>query len=305
MYFLITQTDITASVETVTEKLQNWWDVFINNLPNIGVALLVMILSLVVSRFVYSVTLKLIYKRVRQTSITKLVARIASVLVVLGGLFLALAALNLGQVLTSLLAGAGVSGLVIGLALQGTLANTISGIVLSFRNNIQIGNWIETNGYAGEVIDINLNYFVLKEADNNIVVIPNKQIIENPFKNFSLTTKMRISLACGVDYESDLEIVQHITTTTISKFFNQEKIDKQIEFYYTGFEDSSINFLCRFWIEGKSGLDRLKAKSKAIIELNKAFNDHDINIPFPIRTLQLREQNLTQKLNQLEAFGTN
>ncbi len=301
MFFYVLQNKVFTSVETVSQKLENWYNIFINNLPNIGVAIAVMILSIIISRLVYDITLKLIYKRIQQTSIMKLIARVASILVVLGGLFLSLAALNLGQLLTSLLAGAGVSGLVVGLALQGTLANTISGIVLSFRNNIQIGNWIETNGYAGQVIDINLNYFVLKEADNNVVVIPNKKIIENPFKNFSLTTKMRISLVCGVDYKSDLESVQNITITTISKFFDQEEINTQIEFYYTEFEDSSINFLCRFWIEGKSGLDKLKAKSKAIIELKKAFDNHDITIPFPIRTLQLEKQGL----DQLKAYNAN
>ncbi|GAA0712386.1 hypothetical protein GCM10009430_02750 [Aquimarina litoralis] len=299
------QNEVPESLETVTEKLYSWWETLLANLPNIGVAIVVLIASYLVSRLIYNVTLKLIYKRVRQTSITKLIARGASIIVVLGGLFLALAALNLGQVLTSLLAGAGVSGLVIGLALQGTLSNTISGIVLSFRNNIQVGNWIETNGFSGEVLDINLNYFVLKEVDNNTVVIPNKQIIENPFKNFSLTKEMRISLECGIDYKSDLEAVQKLTIETISNLFDQEKINKQIEFYYTGFEDSSINFLCRFWIEGMSGLDRLRAKSKAIIELKKAFDKNGVNIPFPIRTLHVNEKHLTSELKQLETLGIN
>ena len=299
-------TEINTSIETVTGKLQSWANSVIDNLPNILVAIIVMLLSYIISRFIYRMTIKLTERRIKQKSIAKLVARSAAILIVLTGLVLALSALNLGKALTSILAGAGVSGLVVGLALQGTLSNTISGILLSFRNNVQIGNWIETNGFSGEVVDINLNYFVLKEADNNIVVIPNKQIIENPFKNYSLTTKMRISLECGIAYESDLEKVKGITTQTISEFFNQQNIGKQIEFYYTEFGDSSINFLCRFWIEGRSGLDRLRAKSKLIIELKKAFNAHDINIPFPIRTLNFDNKNLTNiNAHQLAAFTTN
>ncbi|MCK8521305.1 mechanosensitive ion channel family protein [Aquimarina sp. D1M17] len=297
--------EINSSVGVVTHKLQDWANVFIDNLPNLLVAIIVMLVSYLVSRFIYRATIKLTIKKIKQTSIAKLVARSAAVLVVLAGLLLSLSALNLGKALTSILAGAGVSGLVVGLALQGTLSNTISGIVLSFRNNIQVGNWIETNGYAGEVMDINLNYFVLKEADNNIVVIPNKQIIENPFKNYSLTIKMRVSIQCGVGYESDLEKVEKLTKDTISEFFDQESIDKQIEFYYTGFEDSSINYLCRFWIEGTSGLDRLKAKSKALVELKKAYEVEGINIPFPIRTLHFSLQHSIKNLNKLEAFVTN
>lgn len=57
------------------------------------------------------------------------------------------------------------------------------GIVFFFRKNIRIGDWVEINGFFGEVMDINLNYFVLKEVDNNLVIILNKIIIDNLIKN--------------------------------------------------------------------------------------------------------------------------
>ncbi|GAA4238761.1 hypothetical protein GCM10022291_30500 [Postechiella marina] len=274
-------------VKEITNKLDGWLETLINNLPNIAVALVVLIISYFISRLVFRFTLKLTDKRIKQKSISKLVARFTAVIVVLVGLFLALGALNLGKALTGLLTGAGISGLVVGLALQGTLSNTISGIVLAFRKNLRLGDWIETNGYAGEVVDINLNYFVLREADNNTVVIPNKLIIENPFKNYTLTKKMRVSLECGVGYESDLEKVEQVTKDTIAKHYNQKELGKKVEFYYTEFGASSINYLCRFWIEGESGLDRLKAKSNAIINIKKVYNQEGFNIPFPIRTLQV------------------
>ena len=85
-----------------------------------------------------------------------------------------------------------------------------------FRERIKIGNWVETNGFSGEVIDINLKEFVLKEADNNIVIIPNKDVLESPLKNYSLTTRMRVKLECGVGYESDLDKVETLTKETIA-----------------------------------------------------------------------------------------
>lgn len=299
------ETEIERSTSIVLDKLQGWWAVFVENLPNLAIALVVLIASYLISRLVYNITLKIAYKRVKQTSVTKLIARVSAVAVVVAGLFLALGALNLGKTLTSLLSAAGISGLVIGLALQGTLSNTISGIVLSFRKNVRLGNWIETNGFAGEVVDINLNYFVLKEADNNIVVIPNKTILENPFKNYSLTTKMRVSVECGVGYESDLEKVEEITKQVIGDYFDQEAIEKELEFYYTGFGDSSINFLCRFWIEGESGLEKLRAKSLAIMKIHQAFAKHGINIPFPIRTLQFDNRLAIKNLESLDLTSAN
>lgn len=193
----------------------------------------------------------------------------------------------------------------IGLALQGTLANTFAGLILSFRKKIQIGNWVETTGYSGEVIDINLKDFTLKEADNNIVVIPNKTILENPLKNYSLTTKMRVFLECGVGYESDLEKVEDLTKKVIADTFNQVEKPEDVEFYYTEFGDSSINYLCRFWIDAESMLEKLRAKTKAIIEIKKAYDKEDINIPFPIRTLQFNNKLNVKSPDLQEALSSN
>ncbi|QNM86697.1 mechanosensitive ion channel family protein [Polaribacter pectinis] len=276
----------------VVEKLETWKDIFIKNIPNIAIALVVLVVAYFASRAMNSIVNKTIGKRIRQKSVRDLVSRVASGVTILVGLYLAMTVLKFDDTLKTIVSAAGVSGIVIGLALQGTLSNTISGVVLSFRKNLNIGNWVETSGYSGEVMDINLNYFVIKEADNNMVVIPNKTILESPFKNYSLTTKMRIAIECGVEYGADLEMVEQLTIDTIRTNFNQKEIGKDVEFYYTEFGDSSINFLCRFWIDSENALERLKAKSKAMIEIKKAFDKEDINIPFPIRTLEF-----TNKLN--------
>lgn len=296
---------IEAPTNVVTGKLETWWDIFIENLPNLGIALLVLVASYFVSKLIYRATLKITYKQIQQTSVSQLIARISSTVIVLGGLFLALGALNLGKTLTAMLSAAGISGLVIGLALQGTLSNLISGIVLSFRKNVRIGNWIDTNGYSGEVIDINLNYFVIKEADNNIVVLPNKRVLESPFKNYSLTNKIRVTLTCGVGYDSDLERVKELTVQTIGSQFKQDKVDETLEFYFTEYADSAIQFMCRFWVPGTSGIERLKAKSEAIISLKKAFDKEGINIPYPIRTLDIPKSLDLTKLSEPQELQKN
>lgn len=282
----MTQENIKETTTVVTKKLNNWLDIFIDNIPNLIVAFIVLVFSFILSKYISSFVSKLVQRKVAKQSVANVISKIVSITILLIGLFLSLGVLNLDEALKSLLTGAGIAGIVIGMALQGTLSNTFAGIVLSFRNNIRIGHWIETNGFAGEVIEINLKEFTIKEADNNLVVIPNKMILENPLKNYSLTTKMRVSLKCGVGYNSDLDLVQKVTKTTIANAFSQIKSNDEVEFYYQEYGDSSINFLCRFWVDSESALEKLKAKSKAIIQLKKAFDENNINIPFPIRTLQ-------------------
>lgn len=287
------------------DKLTNWFNAIIENIPNFILAILVMVTAYFAAKHVSRIVGKLIGKRVQQDSIKGAISRVSAVVVVALGLFMALGVMNLGKALTSLLAGAGVVGLAIGLALQGTLANTFAGLILSFRKKIQIGNWVETTGYSGEVMDINLKDFTLKEADNNIVIIPNKTILENPLKNYSLTTKMRVFLECGVGYESDLEEVENLTKEVIKNSFSQIESTNEVEFYYTEFGSSSINYLCRFWIDSENALEKLKAKNKAIIEIKKAYDKANINIPFPNRTLQF-DNKLSVNSKQLEnSFSDN
>ncbi|WP_341220669.1 mechanosensitive ion channel family protein [Polaribacter atrinae] len=274
-------------MEKIIEKLEVWKEVFIKNIPNIAIAIVVLFIAYFASRGMNSIVNKTIGKKIRQKSVRDLVSRFASALTILVGLYLAMTVLKFDDTLKAIISAAGVSGIVIGLALQGTLSNTISGVVLSFRQNLNIGDWVETNGYSGEVMDINLNYFVIKEADNNMVIIPNKTILETPFKNYSLTTKMRISIECGVEYGADLEKVEALTKEVINSNFDQKKLGKNVEFYFTEFGDSSINFLCRFWIESENALERLKGKSNAIIKIKQAFDKENISIPFPMRTLEI------------------
>lgn len=300
------KTQFETALEALVDKLSGWFTSLVTNLPNILLAIIVMVAAFFLAKYTNRYIYKLVSRKVEQESISNIISKVASVAIVTIALFLSLGILNLNQALTSILTGAGITGLVVGLALQGTLSNTISGILLSFRKKIQIGNWVETSGYAGEVIDINLKGFILKEADNNLVIIPNKTIIENPLKNYSLTTRMRVTVECGVGYESDLEKVEELTKSTIAESFKQIDGPEEVEFFYTEYGGSSINFICRFWIDAENSIEKLRAKSKAIIKIKKAFDAEKINIPFPIRTLQFDNKlgfNMPEKME--EAFSNN
>lgn len=276
--------DINESINGIWEKLAAWLDSLILGLPNFLLAVLVFILFILIAKYAAKVFDKLLRLRVRQDSIREITVKVLKVIIIIIGFIVALGLLNLSTVLTSILAGAGVVGLAIGLALQGTLNNTFSGVILSFLPELQIGDWIETNGYAGFVREINLRSIVIQESDNNYVVIPNGKIIDEPFKNFTRTVRSRVMLDCGVAYDSDLELVQSLTIKTMEELFPQQGIE-EVEFMYNEFADSSINFVVRFWTDVTKRKDILVAKNKAIIALKKAYDQNDINIPFPIRTI--------------------
>lgn len=277
---------LTNSYDGVVNKLEGWVDALIVNLPNLLVAVLVFTLAYFLSGFIRRKLLKLLKSRIKQASLRSLISAVAAITIIAAGLLIALSVLKLDTVLKSMLAGAGVAGLAIGLALQSSLSNTFSGIYLSVQDVINVGDWVESNGFAGTVHEVNLRNTVIKEPDNNLVMLPNRMVVENPFKNFGLTEQIRVILKCGVSYDDNLQEVEDLAKEAISKNFHQDET-KEIEFHWLEFGDSSINFQVRFWIDASVKITILEARSKAIKVIKNAFDDKGINIPFPIRTLYM------------------
>ena len=271
----------------MVEKLNVWLETMVVHLPNLLIAILVFALSIMISRGIRSVVSSVLERTKLQASMKTLLAKMVSIIIVLLGLFLVLGILNLGKALNTVLAGAGVVGLAVGLALQGALANTYSGMVLSYVKHIKFGDWIETNGFEGEVIDLDLRSITLKQPDNNLVFLPNRAVVENPIKNYSSTSKSRVILKCGVGYSSDLEWVRTLVKKTILEHFESIENKEDIIFLYTEFGESSINFETRFWINATSALEVAQAKTDGVIAIKAVFDKNDITIPFPIRTLDV------------------
>ena len=267
------------------DKLNSWLDAFIINLPNIIIAIVVFLIVVIISRYLSKIIAKLLNRTSLQRSMKNLIAKMVSIVVIIIGLFLILGILDLSKTLNTILTGAGIAGLAVGLALQGALANTYSGIILSYIKKIKFGDWIESNGYEGEILDIDLRMVTIKQVDNNLVYIPNKMVIENPIKNFSTTSQSRVILGCGVGYESDLRFVKKLVIDTIVSKFDVVEEKEEVLFLWKEFGDSSINFELRFWIDSTSALEVAKAQSEAMMFIKEVFDENDINIPFPIRTL--------------------
>jgi small conductance mechanosensitive channel len=192
-----------------------------------------------------------------------------------------LTVLGLDGVVNGILAGASISGLVIGLALQNTFANTYSGIVLSLRNDIRIGDWIELKGFAGEVQRINLRNTTIKTADNNLVYLPNRDILENPVKTHSRTPITRVVLSFGVAYESDLEHVKSVAIKALTEEF-KDLTEKAFDVVFTEFGQQAIQLSIGFRIDAIAEGALTSARSRAILALKKAFDQAGIVIPIPI-----------------------
>jgi len=276
--------EFTKAYNLIAGKLEKWIDTLIQMLPNLVVALIVLIVFYVVGKLVRKAVDKLLNKVTHNKTIIHLMETIVSVLVIGIGVFIALSILKLDGAVTSLLAGAGIIGLALGFAFQDIASNFISGIILSIRHPFGIGDIIETNGYYGTVTKMNLRNTIIKTPKGQIVYIPNKTVFENAMLNFTRSGERRIDLSCGVSYGDDLEKAKEVAIDAVKSLDNFNK-KRGVEFYYDEFGGSSINFKIRFWVNFRRNPDYWSARSDAIMAITKKFDENDIVIPFPIRTL--------------------
>ncbi len=283
---------IQDSIGKLWDKMDAWLDAIILKLPNIVLAILTMVLFYFIAKGVRNLLRKYLLRHIGQESIQNIVGKSVFIAVILIGFFTALSVLDLDKVLTSILAGAGVLGLAIGLALQGTLSNTVGGFMLSFMPDIRIHDSIKNGDASGVVQEISLRNIVIKTPENYVTVIPNSKFVDGAFTNYSLTERGRIAVNCGVGYESNLQEVEDLTVKIIGENFEQRN-GEGVEFFFTEFGDSSINFMVRFWTDVTGFKQEHAARHKAIKLMKQHFDGNDINIPFPIRTLDFGKNNLT------------
>ncbi len=275
---------IQDTLEPVGTKLETWGDTFIALLPNLVVAIALVVVSWATAHFARKLVERLARRAKARNTIARLLGTFTSLIVLGAGLFIALGVLKLDKTVTSLLAGAGVIGLAVGFAAQNMTASFLSGTLISLRRPYREGDLIETADHFGVVERIDLRVTRLETPTGQIVLVPNKDILESPLVNYTMLGRRRVDVEVGVSYGDDLARARKVATEAVSEIPNRSP-DTDVELFYGDFGSSSINFVIRFWIPFERQVQYLKARSEAIERIKRAFDDNDISIPFPIRTL--------------------
>lgn len=197
-----------------------------------------------------------------------------------------------GVEITPLLAGLGIAGIAIGLALKDTLANFFSALYITVDRPMRIGDFVEIDeNTSGYVKDIGWRTTRLKTWDGNYLVIPNAKIAESVLRNYNApANEMTVTVNCGVAYNSDLEKVEKIAIDVAKKIqkSNDGAVDDFEPFVrFKEFGDSSINFTA--YLKVKDRPSRFRVTHVFIKALKKAFDKEKISIPFPQRDVHMKK----------------
>jgi small-conductance mechanosensitive channel len=184
--------------------------------------------------------------------------------------------------------GAGVLGVVLGLAARKTLGKVLSGLVILFGRPFEAGDWITVGEREGIVTDITVFNTQVRTFNEEHLLIPNDRVTDREVINYSKTEQLRLTTEVGVDYDDDVSKAATIAKTTMESceaVTDSPNPDVVLE----SFGDSSVVLRLRYWIDRPTIQRKLSARNEVIESVKSAFESEDVKIPFPQRELMGRE----------------
>lgn len=273
------------SIDYIRKLMQNWEESVLDYLPDLFSAIVILILFFFLAKFVKRISLTFYSKSIKvHPEIANIVASVIYFFFILSGVFLALQILGLESVLTKMLAGAGIIGIVAGFAFKDIASNLFAGLLLKVQHPFKKGDWVNIDNSYGVISELGWITTTINTVPGQEVFVPNQLIYNSTFTNYSSFEKRRIILESGVSYGDDLE---HVRSVALDEVKNTEGLlpNEAIDFYFTEIGNSTYNFQLRFWIEFNNNNDHKKAMSDIIMRIKKRFEQENISIAYPVTTL--------------------
>jgi small conductance mechanosensitive channel len=189
----------------------------------------------------------------------------------------------LGIQTTSFIAILGAAGLAIGLALQGSLANFASGVLIVLFRPYKVGDFIEAAGIAGVVEQVEILTTIFKTGDNKKVIVPNGQVMGSIITNYSANDTRRVDMVIGVSYDDDLDKVR-ATLEELIAADDRILAEPAHKIAVSELADSSVNFIVRPWVKSEDYWGVMFELTEAI---KKRFDADGISFPFPQQDVHL------------------
>ncbi|MCB2206362.1 mechanosensitive ion channel [bacterium] len=251
---------------------------------DIVIAIVIVILGRIVVKMLGGLVSKLMQRKGVDETLNKFAVSIITALLMAVVFIAALG--QLGVETTSLVAIVGAAGLAVGLALQGSLSNFASGVMLIVLRPFKAGDFVEAGGVSGSVQEVSVITTTLLTPDKKRVVIPNAQITGGAITNYSVEETRRIDFVFGIGYDDDIKKAKQVMTEVVN---SDERVlkDPAPTIAVLELADSSVNFAVRPWVKTA---DYWAVYFDITERMKLRLDEEGISIPFPQRDVHLFQQ---------------
>jgi small conductance mechanosensitive channel len=269
------------SVSRLDELIDRLYDVSLNAGKHIIAALLVLMVGRLLVKLLNRLVAKMLDRRHIDVGVQSFLRSAVNILLTTLLVVSVIGALGINTTsFAALLASAGVA---VGMALSGNLQNFAGGIVVLLFKPYKVGDWIESQGVEGSVVEIQIFHTILRTADNKIVFVPNGSMSTAVVTNYSREATRRLQWTVGVDYGEDVERVKVVVAEVLK---NEPRIltTPQPLIVVEALADSSVNIMVRVWVKQEDYWDVHYEMYQKIYD---SFNAAGINFPYPQQTVHI------------------
>lgn len=307
---ILTQADTTVSdtVKEVGEKMVSidpkspqeivsqsisWFDSAMNWLTTNGLSFCVSLMGALAFLFIGFWVSKLIVKALRKMMVRKnsdpgLISFVSSLANIALKIMIIISVMGMvGIQMTSFIAVLGAAGIAIGMALQGTLSNFASGVMILIFKPYKVNDYIEAQGVAGVVKEIQIFNTIITTVDNKTIIVPNSALATNLLTNYSKQDKRRVDWTVGVTYGTDFKVARDSIMRILEA---DSRILKDPAPFISIIElaDSSVNIVVRVWVNTPDYWDVFFDFNNKVYA---TFNEEGIEFPFPQMDVHLKNNN--------------
>ncbi len=277
--------DTNAAVTATAEEAPHW----LETAQAIGLeygmkilgALVVLVIGMWVAKMIKKGVVKLMEKRNVDSTLVSFVASLLHVALQIFVIIAALAKLDINT--TSFIAVLGAAGLAIGLAMQGSLSNFASGVLMIIFRPFTVGDFVEVNATKGAVVEISIFTTILNSIDNKRIIVPNSNVMSANITNYSVNDTRRVDLSAGISYSDDIDKARTAIQAVLAEVEGILESPAP-DIFVSEMADSSVNFAVRPWCKPADYWAVYFGVTEAI---KKKFDAEGITIPFPQQDVHL------------------
>jgi small-conductance mechanosensitive channel len=274
-------------VRIMIERLSGMGRVFFALLPQVILALLLLVLTWLAAKGASRLVVWLTRRSSMRPSLIGLLQNLASILVWLTGILVAATIAFPDMSPTDLLAALGIGSVAIGFAFKDVFENFLAGILILYREPMRLHDHIFCDDIEGEVEKITIRDTHVRQTDGQLAVLPNATLFKNPVIIRTDQELRRVTIAAGVAYDEDVDQSRTVIERAV-RGLDSVADDRPVQVFAQAFGSSSIDFEVAWWT-GSRPIDVRRSRDQVVAAIKRALDEAGIDIPVPYRTLTFKE----------------
>ena len=267
-------------VKETLQLIDQFWDGFVQIIPRLIFSIILLIIAHIIGKKISGLIIKRLSKGFNDLLLSNFIGKIAKWIFVLIAIVISMEVLGLANFAGGIIAGAGLSAVVIGFAFKDIGENFLSGIILAFNRPFSIGDVVETEKIAGTILTLDLRVTTIRTYEGYDVYVPNSMIVKNPLINFNKEGKRRFDFTVGIDYDADVNKARSLILDSLHTV--KEILQEPAPFIILSeLTANSVNLRILFWVDALiAERNLLEVKGEVIEKTVLAFKEGGVKIPY-------------------------